>query len=68
MASLTITVSMKLEDQEPDGSKCVGCGDVIYLTQKRLFVYAGKKKISASQYVFCGSCADAVQDAIDKKG
>ena len=57
MANSSIEVIFTRAEEQPDGSKCQGCGDSIFLTQFRIWLtIAGKA--SKTDIVLCGSCSE----------
>jgi len=63
-SSLTITIRPSWRDVDADGSKCLCCGDKIFMMQKRLCLAIDSRTIVEMDGVnLCGSCAYAVIDS-----
>jgi hypothetical protein len=60
--NVTIDVVLDFRQEEPDGSICRGCGQVIYLTQIRVWARAGSRdKGTPTEMVLCESCAEVAR-------
>lgn len=59
-SNITITLTSKWRYVESDGSECLGCGDKIFMEQKRLFLEIdGKPLTECDEINLCQSCAAA---------
>lgn len=59
MADVVINLGVVWEEEAGDGSKCIGCGDAAWLTQKRLVLLLPPSSRQPQDIVLCASCADA---------
>ena len=62
MAQLSIPFVFELRDSEPDGSACLGCGDIVYLKAYDLVARFSKSRASIAAGTLCQSCADLFED------
>lgn len=57
-----ITVTKVWDQEEPDGSACVVCGEQCFLSMWRLYFSAPKVVMWASEAVLCDACYNAVTE------
>ena len=63
--SVVIDASMCWEEDEPDGSECIACGDNCYLDMWVLIICCENFAIIKTEHVLCGSCHNALIEVGD---
>ena len=72
--SIGVPVSLELVSEDPDGSACVNCGDMIYLDQWQFVLRIGKPgslpphkfgDAIDTEYKYCWSCADEIAEIME---
>jgi len=62
MARPYITLSTKLIDCEADGSKCIGCGDMVFLQGVRFGIFHNGRRFGQSEGMLCQSCGEIAKE------
>ena len=62
MARVTVTLSLRLEEAEADGSACVFCGDMVLLSAFRVSVWCPGKRVGWLPGRVCQSCGGVVRE------
>ncbi|QDV86949.1 hypothetical protein [Planctomycetes bacterium TBK1r] len=63
MATLTVHVDFRWDQDDPDGSECCGCGDRCYLQMTRMFFCVNDSgQWLPTEVVVCLACSDVLED------
>lgn len=69
IASMTVTLTIKLEEVEADGSSCFACRDLIFLTGFIYTIYVGSRRAGqVDNVMLCQACGQAIKDEMECTG
>jgi len=66
--TLSIKITLRVTESEADGSKCIMCGDLIFLRAYVIDIVCNGKRIGRVRGMLCGSCGECVKEKKQNKG
>ncbi len=65
MATLSIRVRLAVREVDPDGSRCIGCGDAVYFKASEVIMRTESGKLMGTvEGQVCQSCGDCIRETL----
>ncbi len=64
-AMVSIRVRLAMQEADPDGSLCIGCGDAVYLKASELIMRTESGQLMGTvEGQICQACGDCIRETL----